>query len=245
MEKFISYSPSTKKILKVVQMSISLPVNVMIIGQNGVGKKLLSSIILPDSQSFVAQELEKLINTDTINLQQYKSIIIYNIHNVLNKYEFISNFKDIKIVATSLNPIKEYSDQFSVNIEIPSLDKRPEDLEVLTSKYIDEANKIYNSNIQKKDITINLNQNGISLKQSIYKSILLASISKDELIDTLEVFLKKELQKDKDYRDLLAIFEIPLLKASTTVYKTQLQMAAKLNINRITLRKKLTKYFGK
>ena len=42
MEKFIALSPSTKKILKVARMSASLPVNVLITGQIGVGRLLLA-----------------------------------------------------------------------------------------------------------------------------------------------------------------------------------------------------------
>ena len=187
MEKFIALSPSTKKIIKVAKMASSLPVNVLITGQAGVGRKLLSAYILPNTQSFKANELEKLINSNLIDLEQYKSIIIFDIQKVINKKEFIQKLKDIKI---------------------------------------------------------DLSGNGITLKQSIYKSILLKSISKQEIIDTLYSYFTKELKDGRDYKKLLEIFEIPLLKASRDIFKSQLQMATKLKINRITLRKKLNKYFG-
>jgi DNA-binding protein Fis len=37
---------------------------------------------------------------------------------------------------------------------------------------------------------------------------------------------------------------VPLLKAAKTAFKSQLKMAEKLSINRITLRKKIHQYFG-
>ena len=91
---------------------------------------------------------------------------------------------------------------------------------------------------------MDLTGNGITLKQSIYKSILLQSMNKYEVMDTLYDFFVRELKEERTYKTLLEVFEIPLLKASKKVYKSQLQTAKKLNINRITLRKKLNKYFG-
>jgi transcriptional regulator with PAS, ATPase and Fis domain len=244
MEKFIALSPSTKKIIKVAKMSASLPVNVMISGQAGVGRKLLAFDILPDAQSFKAKELEKLIHNNGIDLAQYTSLIIFDINKVINKKEFIEKLEGIKIVATTFDFIDEYNSNFAVKIEIPPLDERKEDLDELINVYIKEATKIYSSSILKKDIKIDLSGNGITLKQSIYKSILLKSISKQELMDTLNNFFERELKDGRDYKKLLEIFEIPLLKAARKVFKSQLQMANKLKINRITLRKKLNKYFG-
>ncbi|MBT3280238.1 MAG: sigma 54-interacting transcriptional regulator [Campylobacteraceae bacterium] len=244
MEKFISSSPSTKKILKVAQMSASLPVNVMIIGQSGVGKKLLAKEIDPEAHSFFARDLEKILIDKAINLEEHSVIIIYNIHTVLNKNEFIERLKGVKIIATTFDSIEEYNSEFAVKIEIPSLEQRPEDLDELIYKYIKEASNIYSSSISRDDIRIDLSGNGITLKQSIFKSILLKSISKPEMMDTLNDFCQRELKNGSDYKKLLEIFEIPLLKAARNVFKSQLQMATHLKINRITLRKKLNKYFG-
>jgi DNA-binding NtrC family response regulator len=244
MKNFIALSPSTKKILKVAKMSATLPVNVLITGEAGVGRKLLSSTISPDAQSFKAKELEKLINSNNIDLEQFNTLIVYDIHKVTNKQEFINKLKDIKVVATSFDIVDELNEYFAVKIEIPPLDTRVEDLDELTNIYIKEATKIYSLSILKKDIKRDLSGNGITLKQSIYKSILLKSISKKEMMDTLNNFFLRELKDGKNYKALLEVFEIPLLKASRKIFKSQLQMANNLKINRITLRKKLHKYFG-
>lgn len=244
MENFIAKSESSKTALKIAQMSSKLPVNILILGQIGVGRKLLAKEILPQTQVYEAKVLEQLIIDKKIILEELNSVVVYNINKVINKNQFLKYLEGIKIVATGFITEEEYTQQFAVKIDILPLELRKEDLEELTNFYIKEAKKIYTSNITPKDINIDLSGNGITLKQSIYKSILLKSITKQELMDTLCDFFIREFKVERTYKELLEIFEIPLLKASQKVYKSQLQMANKLKINRITLRKKLTKYFG-
>ena len=247
MDKFITKSDSSKQILKSAKLSANLPVNTLIYGEVGVGKKLLATEILPNSTSITAKKLEKLIIENQIDLKEYKSLIIYDLQNVINIDEFLENLKSIKLVVTSLDKHEKYSSTFAIKIEIPSLDKREEDLEELTNIYIKEASKIYktNNNIDiYKGIKFDLSGNGITLKQSIYKYILLQSITKQEMMDTLQTYLYTQVKEDKTYKQLLEIFEIPLLKASKKAFKSQLKMAKQLSINRMTLRKKLHLYFG-
>ena len=245
MERFITKSDLSKQILKSAKLSTSLPVNTLIYGQIGVGKKLLSAEILPNSTAISAKELEKLIILKQVNLSEYTSLIIYDLHTVINIEEFLNNLKNIKLVATSLDKHEKFSTLFAIKIEIPPLENRKEDLEELISIYKKEALRIYksNNNIQ-TDIDIDLSGNGITLKQSIYKSILLQSITKQEMMDTFETYLYNQVNNDKTYKELLELFEVPLLKASKKAFKSQLKMSQKLDINRITLRKKLHKYFG-
>ena len=228
MDKFIALSPSSKKILKIAQISSNLPVNVIILGEMGVGRKLLAKEILPDAPNFIAKNLEQLIINHKIDLGQYNQMIIYDLNQVINKREFLQNLLNIKIVITSLPENKDYINQFAIKIEIPPLKERVEDLNELIRLYTIEAKNIYPS----------------SLKQSIYKKILLQSITKQEIMDILYDFFIKEFKSEQSYKDLLSIFEIPLLKSAQKVYNSQVKMANKLKINRITLRKKLHKYFG-
>jgi len=243
MEKFIALSNPSKKVLQVARMSSTLPVNVLILGEIGVGKKLLANEILPNSQSFKARELEKLILNYKINLEEYSSLILYDITEVLNKKQFLLNLKDIKLVVTSTIEQDDYLSNFPVKIEILPLKERVEDLEELKQMYIKEANKIYDTSEVDNDIKVDLSKNGISLKQSIYKTIALQSTNKDDVMNILYNYFLKELQKGKDYKTLLGVFEIPLLNASKKLYSSQVKMSQKLNINRITLRKKIAQYF--
>jgi DNA-binding NtrC family response regulator len=235
MEKFIAVSPASKKIIQIAKVASTLDVDVIILGEVGVGKKVLANQILTKAPIFEARELEQLILSSVINLEEYKTMIIYNINKVLNKNEFLAKLKNIKIVATGFDEQEPYIDTFAIKIKIPPLEDRKEDLEVLTNQYIKEAKKIY---------TPTQKLNAITLKQSIYKNILLQSMNKQEIMSMLNNFFLEELKNGNSYKTLLEIFEIPLLKASKSLYKSQVQISKRLKINRITLRKKLNKYFG-
>ncbi len=244
MNKFIAKSQSTKKALQVANMSASLPVNILIYGQAGVGKKLLAKEILPNAKAIDAHEFEKILSHDATYLRGMGEIIVYNLHNAFNKRALLQKLEKLKVVATMLPECGDFLDFFAVKIELLPLEKRKEDLEELITYYFNEAKKIFNSNIKKEDIRIDLSGNAITLKQSIYKAVMQSAINKQDLFNLVQEFYTKELQKGKGYKELLELFEVPLLKAAKKLYKSQLQMAKRLKINRITLRKKLNHYFG-
>ncbi len=244
MEKFIATSQISQQILKSAKLSADLPINTLIYGQKGVGKKLLAQEIIPNAFMINGGELEKLIISKQIDLALYQAIIIDNMDDILNVEEFFHHLKNIKIVGTNNDKNDKFNQYFAIKIEIPPLRERPEDLEEIIEIYKKEAMSIYNTNVSVKNIEIDLSENGITLKQSIYKSILLQSINTKDMLQTMENYLTKKLESGATYRDLIEIFEIPLLKAAKKIYKSQLQMADKLEINRITLRKKIHQYFG-
>jgi len=244
MRKFIAKSEESKKILNIVQVSSNLPVNIVIRGESGVGKKLLAKEILPNAISIDGRFLEKSIINDTMNIEQYKELLITNIHQVLNKKEFLNNLANIKIVATSKTLIQDIEEQFAIKVDISPLSNRKEDLKEISNIYIQDANEIYNSDVSLENIDLDISQNGISLKKSIYKNTLLSSMNSEDITHALENFISKKLDENNTYKYFLKIIEVPLLNIAKIKFKSQLQMAAKLNLNRITLRKKLEQYFG-
>lgn len=244
MTKFIASSLTSQQILKSAKLSADLPINTLIYGQSGVGKKLLAQEILPNAFTINGKDLEKLIISKQIDLNNYSSMIILNPNSIVNVEEFFDNLKNIKLVGISLDKNEKFSQYFAIKIEIPPLEERVEDLNELIEIYKQEAMSIYNTNISLKNIKLDLSGNGITLKQSIYKSILLQSISTNDMLQTMEFYLTKKLNDGKTYKDLLEVFEVPLLKSAKKVFKSQLQMADNLQINRITLRKKIHQYFG-
>lgn len=244
MKKFISKSPESKKILDIIQVSAGLPVNFIIRGEAGVGKSLLAKEILPNAVSIDSKFLENSIITNTINIEQYKELIITDIQNVLNKKEFLTNIVNIKIVATSKTPVNDIEEQFAVKLDVSPLSKRAEDLKEISKIYLKSANEIYDSNISLDDIELDISQNGISLKKSIYKNTLLHSLSDKDMTKALETFISAKLDDNKSYKYFLKVMEVPLLNIAKLKFKSQLQMATKLNLNRITLRKKIEQYFG-
>ena len=242
MNKFIAKSESSKKLLNIAQISSSLPVNILIIGPKGVGKKILAQNILPDASIFDARTLEETLINKTANIEEYVEIIITNIEQVVNKKEFLERLIHIKVVATSTYFPQDIEASFAVKLDIPPLEERKEDLEELIKIYLKEAKEIYEIDIESKDIDIDLSTNGVSLKKSIFKNSILKSLKDEDMSYSLEQFILNKLKKEYNYKDLLEYFEIPLLKAAKKEYKSQLQMANKLQINRITLRKKIDQY---
>ena len=244
MKKFISKSEESKKLLNIVQVSSNLPVNVVIRGDSGVGKKLLAKEILPNSISMDAKFLENSIINNNINIDQYKELIITDIHQVLNKKEFLTNLINIKIVATSKTLVQDIEEQFAIKVDISPLNERKEDLEEISNLYIANANEIYDSNVSLDSFKIDISENGNSLKKSIYKNTLLHSMNEEDITTALENFIFTKLDENNTYKYFLKIIEIPLLNVAKVKFKSQLQMATKLNLNRITLRKKIEQYFG-
>ncbi len=242
MNKFIAKSESSKKLLNIAQMSSSLPVNILIIGPKGVGKKILAQNILPDASIFDAKTLEETLINKTANIEEFIEIIITNIEQVVNKKEFLERLSNIKVVATTTYLPQDIEASFAVKLDIPPLIERKEDLEELIKLYLKEAKEIYEIEIDSKDIDIDLSSNGVSLKKSIFKNSILKSLKDDDMDYSLEQFILNKLKKEYSYKDLLECFEVPLLKAAKKEYKSQLQMANKLQINRITLRKKIDQY---
>jgi len=245
MKKFISKSSESKKLLDIIQVSATLPVNFIIRGEDGVGKELLAREILPNAVSIDSKLLENSIINKTINIVQYKELIVTNIQNVLNKKEFLENLKDIKIVATSKTPVHDIEEQFAVKLDIAPLSKRSEDLKEISKIYLKNANDIYDTSISLEHINLDISQNGISLKKSIYKNTLLHSLNDKDISKALENFISKKLDENQSYKYFLKVIEVPLLNIAKLKFKSQLQMATKLNLNRITLRKKIEQYFGK
>jgi len=244
MHEFISESRNNKNILQSALLSINLPVNILIIGSSGLGKKLLAKQISPNTDTFDALKLEELINSSKIDISLFEKVILHNVDKLLNEKEFFKSCEHIKIIATSRVNLNKSESSFAVKLVLNNLDENIEDLEIIKEHYIKEA-MFLSSNFKKNDnIKYDLSQNGISLKKSIYKSIFNESMEINELESLLEKYIFKQLTLNKTYKDLLEIFEVPLLKASKMAFKSQVKMSKALDINRITLRKKIHRYFG-
>lgn len=242
MKEFIAISELSKKIINIANMASTLPVNVLIVGQIGVGKKLLAAHILSDDITFDGKFLEQSILNKTINLSQYPEMIVTNIQNVINKKEFMEHLSGIKVVATSNFILDEIEDLFAIKIDIPPLESRSEDLDELTKFHYKKAKDLFDVKIDLDELDIDLSQNGLSLKKSIFKSVFIKSLTDDDIKKSMEYFLHKQIKEKKDYKELLQYFEIPLLDAAKKEFHSQLKMATNLNINRMTLRKKIEQY---
>lgn len=251
-DKFIAKSPILKEILNSANLLKTLQVNALISGDLGTGKKTLAKQIDPNAEVYDAKELQEDINDNVINLKEC-SIIVDKVENITNISTFINWAinNNVRILATSIkDDVAEVFDGFfSIFLHIPPLKERVEDIKPLSDKFAKEASGVLaKDNSKPKKLIINTTQNAHSLRQSIFFSYLFDSLGENDIMLLLEKFVAEKMENDESsenhYRDLLYIFEAPLLKASQKKYKSQLQMAKHLGLNRITLRKKLEMHKG-
>ena len=246
MQEYIAKDSISKEILNSAKLLQAVEVNALILGGSGVGKKSLAKYILPNSEIYQAKFLQKDIIDDMVALQS-RAIIVDKIHEITNIDVFLEWLEEnnIRLIAISNteNLNQKLKDIFSINLEIPELVKREEDTKALVSKFSQEASSILDMPlINNSKLIINISNNTHSLRKSIYFSYLFETIGEHEILMFLEKYLSENLRGENSYKDLSYIFEVPLLKASTKKYKSQVQVAKHLGLNRITLRKKLEIY---
>ncbi len=248
MHEYIAVSKNSKEILNSAHLLQSVEVNALISGDQGVGKKSLAQYILPEAQVYKAKNLQNDIVDNIINLKNC-SIIIDKIENITNIDLIINWIKDnhIRVIATTLkNDLNtKLTELFSITIELPSLKDREEDVKALTTKFSKEASKTLDiEQTVPSKLMINLSNNAHSLRKSIYFSYLFETIGEDEILMFMENYMYSNMQGEESYKDFLYLLEVPILKAASKKYKSQVQMAKHLGLNRITLRKKLDIHKG-
>ena len=246
MQEYIAKDSISKEILNSAKLLQAVGVNALILGEMGVGKKSLAKYILPQSEIYEAKQLQKYIADDVLSLNN-DAIIVDKLHEITNIDLFLKWIENnsIRVIAISNteNLNQKLKDIFSINLEIPNLSKREEDTKALVTKFSQEASSILEMPlISQSKLIINTSTNTHSLRKSIYFSYLFETIGEHEILMFLEKYISENLKGENSYKDLSYIFEVPLLKASTKKYKSQVQVAKHLGLNRITLRKKLEIY---
>ncbi len=248
MQEYIATSKVSKEILNLANLLKNLEVNALITGDLGVGKKSLSQYILPKAKIFLAKELQYEISKHNLNIKK-SSIIIDKIDDITNIDLFIQWIKSnsIRVIATSLkkelNP--KLMELFSTKIELLPFNEREDDVKALALKFSKEASKVLGiKRIPQSKLIINTSTNAHSLKESIYFSYIFETIKENEILLLMEKYLDSKMQENSTYKDLLHIFEAPLLNLAKKRYKSQVKMAKHLGLNRITLRKKIEQNKG-
>lgn len=239
---FITASASSAQAFKTATLLKTLNVNSLITGEDGVGKRTLARYILPDAPMIDASEHQELINI----FKSSNALIISNLQNspsIKNIMDIIGTKKDIKIVATAKKGFynKDSEKFFSIKFEIPPLRERPEDVRELVYKFAKEASELLSTkeNFKVEGFKPDLSRNSDSLKRQVMISSLLEDIGEKELMDIVQNYLSVQLGSNDDYKKFLHLYEVPLIKAGLQRFKSQLQLAERLGLNRNTLRKKI------
>ena len=239
---FITASESSHQAFKTATLLKTLSVNSLISGEVGVGKKSLARYILPDAILIEASDFDEILST----LESVNEIIIVNLEESPNIKRIIDaiNANSVRVIATAKSSFSnEYIDEiFSVKFDIPPLRDRLKDVDELIEIFINEASSLFcnSTKFNTEKFTPDLSQNANSLKRQVMIHSLLQDIKSTELMDIIENYLVDKLGSQSDYRNFLHLYEVPLIKAGLTRFKSQLQLSDKLGLNRNTLRKKIT-----
>ncbi|MBN2894692.1 MAG: Fis family transcriptional regulator [Campylobacterales bacterium] len=239
---FLTASDASKEAYKTANLLKSLSVNALIGGEHGTGKTALACFILPEAPVFDARNFDVILAA----LPTTNVLIITHIEkspNLTRLYDLLEEHKT-RVVATTSNLMQIGDEFFSIRLQLPSLRERPEDVTLLQKKFIEEAKSIFgvNKDFESTAIVPDLSNNAYSLRRQITIHYLLSDINESELMGVMESFLIDKLGSNNDYRDFLHLYEVPLIRAGMKRFKSQLQLAERLGLNRNTLRKKIAEY---
>jgi len=238
METFFTTSDKIQHIIKSFNLTKTLFVSSIIIGEAHTGKKSLARYLFPEAIIVSGTEQEKVKEA----LENYDEIIISDFEKLSNQSAL--NFSNKRIIATANymgNP-QLIDELFAFIYEMPALRERVEDAKYLQKRFAEEAVDtlmLEDQNMALGAMPLNLSMNSKSLKKSIFMYLVKYSMNGQDIEEVLYAYLLKELSGNDAYREHLGLYEIPLIEAGLKKFGSQLQLSQVLGINRNTLRKKI------
>jgi DNA-binding NtrC family response regulator len=238
METFFTTSDKIQHIIKSFNLTKTLFVSSVIIGEAHTGKKTLAKYLFPNAMFVSGKDQEGV----EVAFERNNEVIITDFEKLTNPSSL--NFSNKRIIATAnyLGNPEIIDDLFAFIYHFPSLYERPNDVNYLRDIFLKEAQStlmIENLKISSEEIPLNLTANSKSLKKSIYHHLTKHVMTIDDISEMLYNYLYTHFEGNDNYREHLGLYEKPLIKAGLKKYGSQLQLAAALGINRNTLRKKI------
>ena len=238
MEQFFTSSEQVQNIIKGFNLTKTLFVSSIIIGEPNIGKKSLALYLFPETPLVSGknqEEVEKL-------LQEVDELIITDFEKLSNQESLNLDNKRIIATANYLGNQQTIDNLFAFIYTMPPLKKRPEDVAYVRDLFIKEAksnlmleDKVFDAN----KIQLNLNDNSKTLKQTIYTYLMKHSMDSKDIQEAIYNYILQNLSGNNKYKEHLGLYEKPLIEAGLKKYGSQLQLSQVLGINRNTLRKKI------
>ena len=238
METFFTTSDKIQHIIKSFNLTKTLYVSSIIIGEAHTGKKSLARYLFPNAILVSGLDQKEVENV----LENHDELIITDFEKLSNQSTL--DFSNKRIIATANymgNP-SLIDELFAFIYTMPSLQERPEDVNYLKDLYIKEALStlmIEDHTFESDEIQVNLSKNTKSLKKSVFLHLVKHSMDDKDIKGVLYHYLHKHLDGNDGYREHLGLYEIPLIEAGLKKFGSQLQLSQVLGINRNTLRKKI------
>jgi DNA-binding protein Fis len=238
METFFTTSDKIQHIIKSFNLTKTLFVSSIIIGDAYTGKKSLARYLFPEAHLVSGANQEEVESA----LENYDELIITDFEKLSNQNNF--DFSNKRIIATAnyVGNSTLIDDLFAFIYTMPPLNERPEDVDYLKNLFVKEAVStlmIEPHTIDEKIIPLNLTMNSKSLKKYIFLHLMQLSMDNKDIQSVMYNYIFKHLDGNDGYREYLNLYEIPLIEAGLKKYGSQLQLSQVLGINRNTLRKKI------
>ena len=238
MEQFFTKSDHVQNIIKGFNLTKTLFVSSIIIGEEHIGKKLLAKYLFPNAHVVSGEDQEAVITA----LKEYDELIITDFEKLSNQESLDFDNKRIIATANYIGNKNTIDDLFAFIYTLPALKERPEDATYIKELYIKEAQEnlmLQDKNFVHSEIPTNLRQNSQSLKSSIYKYLMTHTMSNTDIQEAVYHYILETLDGNNGYKEYLSLYEKPLIEAGLKKYGSQLQLSQILGINRNTLRKKI------
>ena len=238
MEPFYTQSEEVQHIIKGLNLTKSLFVSSIVIGEPNIGKKHLVTHIFPDTQVVSGEDQEMVEQL----LQEHDELIITHFEKLKNHNTL--NFDNKRIIATADYITNQHTidSLFAFIYHMPSLKERPEDTRFIANKFLLRSCKdlmINPETVDLQDLPLNLTQNTRTMKRAIYHYLMHMNMEKEDIQQTLYNYLYRHLDGNNGYKEHLELYEVPLIEAGLKKFRSQLQLSQVLGINRNTLRKKI------
>lgn len=226
-----------EQITKGLTLSKSLLLSSILIGEPYTGKMTLVRSIYPHSTYVDAKDIDELEHA----LSNYQEIIIYNFEKIKDIASLDFENKRVIAISNELVNSKVLEEHFAFIYYMPPLRERLDEVKVLTKKLSQKIKDdlMIDSPLSIDPKSLDLSQNFKSFKISLYKEVIKKSLNEDDIEEVLYQFFLNHLEGNNQYYQLISLFEKPLIKAGLRRYKSQLQLAKVLGLNRNTLRKKI------
>jgi DNA-binding NtrC family response regulator len=238
MEQFFTNSEAVQSIIKGFNLTKTLFVSSIIIGEPNIGKKSLARYLFPEAPLVSGANQEEV----EIALQEFDELIITDFEKLSNQESLDLDNKRIIATANYVGNKQIIDNLFAFIYTMPSLKERPEDVAYIRDLFIKEArsnlmleDKVFTAN----EIQLNLSDNSKTLKKSIYEHLMNHSMDENNIKQAIYHYLLNHLEGNNGYKDHLGLYEKPLIEAGLKKYGSQLQLSQVLGINRNTLRKKI------
>ncbi len=238
MEQFFTNSEQVQNIIKGFNLTKTLFVSSIIIGEPHIGKKSLARYLFPETPLVSGGNQEEVVKM----LSEVDELIITDFEKLSNQESLNLDNKRIIATANYIGNQQTIDNLFAFIYALPSLKERAEDTNFIKKMFIKEAQSnlmLKTVDIPIEELPVDLRENSKSLKRTIYRYMMNHSMKAEDIQEAIYHYILEELNGNNGYKEHLGLYEKPLIKAGLKKFGSQLQLSQVLGINRNTLRKKI------